>query len=413
MLIRGRVALLILTGTLVSMQARADDDVHGRIEVQELGAFARSDSLDASLGARDRSDLSGNIRLTWEPSWDRWSVTVHYVIASDDGDGVRLAREEAGLLPAPPSTWFNLTNVFGDSGDVRNTQSIDRLSIAYATPDFVVRVGRQALTWGGGFVFRPMDLFDPFSPSATDTEFKPGTDMVYAQWLFGDGSDLQAIAVPRPVVKGAQPSADASSIALHYRTAIGELEVTSLVARDHGDWTAALELSGPFRGATWDIELVPTVLRAGPVRISALANISVAATLFDKNATLFAEYFHNGFGTTNGNATFASLPPELVDRLTRGQVFNVRQNYLAAGLTLEWTPLLNLSPTLIADADDGSIYALASATYSLSDNLTLIAGAQFPIGTNNSEFGGLPLSASNTATIGASQQIYLQIRSYF
>ena len=410
---RAGAAMHILACGLASLPARADDGIHGRIEMQDLGAFARSGSLDALLGARDRNDLSGNIRLTWEPSWDRWSVAVHYVIVSDDGDGVRLARAEAGMLPTPPSTWFNLTNVFEDSGNVRAAQSIDRLSVAYSAPDFVVRIGRQALTWGGGLVFRPMDLFDPFSPSATDTEFKPGTDMVYAQWLLGDGSDLQAIVVPRAAVNGAQPSANASSIALHYRTAFGQLQAAGFVARDHGDWIAALELSGPFRGATWDVELVPTVLNAGPVRVSALANISVAATLFDRNATLFAEYFHNGFGTIAGNATFASLPPDLADRLSRGQVFDVRQNYLAAGMTLEWTPLLNLSPTLIANMDDGSIYALFSATYSLSDNLSLVGGAQIPIGPENSEFGGLLLSTSTTQTVGAAPQIYLQLKRYF
>jgi hypothetical protein len=407
-----RSAVLALVCTLAGKPALAED-VHGRVEVQDSGAFAPSGSLDALLGARDRNDLTSNIRLTWEPSWERWSASVHYVVAVDYGDAVRLMRAETGLLPSPPNAWFNLTNIFEDRVNFRATQGIDRLSIAYSAPEFVVRIGRQALTWGGGLVFRPMDLFDPFSPDATDTEFKSGADMVYAQWLFADGSDLQAIVVPRPAVKGAQPSANASSIALHYRTTLGEFQATGFVARDHGDWTAALELSGPLRGASWDLELVPTFLARGPIRVSALANISVATMLLDRNATLFAEYFHNGFGITRGDATFSSLPPELLDRLSRGQVFNLRQNYLTTGLTLEWTPLLHLSPALIADLDDTSIYALASATYSLSDNLNLVAGAQIPVGSKNSEFGGIRLSGAAPETIGAGRQIYLQLRRYF
>ena len=99
--------------------------------------------------------------------------------------------------------------------------SIDRLAVTYTTPDLVVRVGRQAITWGSGLVFRPMDLFDPFSPTATDTECKPGVDMLYVQRLFADGSDLQFILAPRPAREGGPVTADASSAALHVHTTVG------------------------------------------------------------------------------------------------------------------------------------------------------------------------------------------------
>jgi len=406
-------ALSVLVFLSLTIPAFADNDIHGRLELQDVGAFARADSLAAAFDSRDRNDLAGNLRLTWEPSWDNWNIAFHYVALADYGDGARLQRLEGALLPQPPSTWLNLFDTFEDHGSIIASHGIDRLSVAYSTPSFVVRVGRQALTWGGGYVFRPMDLFDPFAPSATDTEFKPGTDMIYAQWLFQDGSDLQAIAVPRPSVKGALPATNASSFALHYRRAVGAIQATVLVARDHGDWTGALQLSGPLAGASWDVELVPVFVNHGPARLSAIANISAAVTLFARNATLFAEYFHNGFGVTDGDATFATLPPALLDRLARGELFNVRQNYLAAGLTLEWTPLLTLSPTLIAGLDDASLYALFAANYSLSDNLVLIAGAQAPLGSKGTEFGGLPATLANSTTLGPSPVLYLQIRQYF
>ncbi len=408
MIVRLTLAALLLLAT----PALADNAVHGRLELQDFGAFAGSDSLDTVLDAQDRNDIAGNLRLTWEPSWGAWSAAVHYVVSADYGDGARLTRAEQGLLPQPPATWFDLTDTFARHGNVDAIQTIDRLSVGYATPDFVLRVGRQALTWGGGLVFRPMDLFDPFSPTATDTEFKPGTDMVYAQWLFADGSDLQAIVVPRPRIEGAMPSMDANSFAVHYQTHLAGIQTAWLVARDHGDWTAAAEASGPLGGATWDLELVPVIVDRGATRVSALANVSDALTLFDRNATVFAEYFHNGFGVT-GAATLATLPADLVDRLERGQLFNLRQDYLAGGMTLEWTPLVTLTPTVIVDLDDGSAYALASATWSLSDNLTLIAGAQAPLGPRGSEFGGFHLNTGTSPTIGAAPQIYLQLRRYF
>src|SRR2546430_2280216 len=132
-------------------------DLHGRLELEDTGAFARSSSVDALLGARNRNDLIGNLRISWEPVWGSWSFALHYVASLDDGDGVRLQRAEKGLLLSPPPTWFNFTETFADHAQILGTQKIDRLSIAYTSPHFVVRIGRQVLTWGSGLVFRPMD----------------------------------------------------------------------------------------------------------------------------------------------------------------------------------------------------------------------------------------------------------------
>jgi hypothetical protein len=408
----GIATLLLLTAT-PSLADDGDDAIHGRVELQDAGNFVRGNTLDAQFGGENRNDFLSDIRLTWEPSWNNWSLAVHYVVDTDYGDDIALARDEAGLLPLPPATWFNLTNTFDNSGEFEGSQRIDRLSVAYTTSDFVVRVGRQALTWGSGLVFRPMDLFDPFSPTATDTEYKPGTDMLYTQWLFGDGSDLQFIVVPRPDRLGAQPASDDSSEALHYHGTILGHATTLLLARDHGDWVAGLGVNGALGGATWNVELVPTFLRTGGTRVSSLANISDAVTFLDRNTTVFAEYFHNGFGDNESDLTFATLPPDLVDRLSRGQLFNVRSDYLATGLTMEINPLLNAGPTLIADLDDQSVYALFQATYSLEDNLTLVGGAQAPIGPSGSEFGGLRLAPTGKIFLGSPSQLYLQIRRYF
>lgn len=407
-------AIAAIYGFASSAAVADPNDIHGRLELQDAGIFARDDSIESALGDQDANDLLGNFRFTWEPSWDEWSVSFHYVLTLEDGGDVPLVRAEASLLPAPPATWFDLTDTFMNHGQATGSQSIDRLAVAYTASDFVVRVGRQALTWGSGLVFRPMDLFDPFSPSATDTEYKPGTDMLYTQWLFADGSDLQFIVVPRPVRLGAAPTSNASSIALHFQTLLFGHNTTWLIARDHGDWVGALGVNGALSGATWNLEFVPTAVDKGAARISALANISDATTLLDRNATVFAEYYHNGFGVTGGSGyNLASLPPDLLDRLARGQIFDTRQDYLATGLTLEVSPLFTVNPTIIAGLDDASLFALFAGTYSLSDDLNLIAGVQVPVGPAHTEFGGMPLSAGSGTFLSSPGQIYVQLRRYF
>lgn len=391
----------------------ASNGIHGRLELQDAANFSRSDSIEAALGERNRNDLLGNLRLIWAPHWGNWSATAAYVVSGDHGGNVPLRREESSLLAAPPLTLFDLTDTIYDKDRTKVAQRIDRLSVGYTGTHLVVRLGRQALTWGSGLVFRPMDLFDPFSPSATDTEYKPGTDMLYTQWLFNDGSDLQFIVVPHANHYGSRPTSNASSIALHLHTTILGHQTTWLIARDHGDWVAAVGLNGALGGATWNLELIPTFLERGPTRVSALANISTAMTLFDRNATVFAEYYHNGFGADGSGVSLATLPSGLRSRLARGQVFNLRKNYLAAGITLEVTPLLNINPTIIADLDDGSALMLLSGTYSLGDNLSLVAGAQIPIGSAHTEFGGIPVSAANPERFAPPAQIYVQLRRYF
>ncbi|MBU6296875.1 MAG: hypothetical protein KGJ79_05000 [Alphaproteobacteria bacterium] len=408
-----RIALAFAFGFAAAPTHAVGLDLHGRLEVQDMAAFARADSLDAALGARRRNDMFGNLRVTWEPAWDRWSFALHYVVTIDNGDSVRFARAEAGLFPAPPSTWFNLTNRFFDHGQVSASQSIDRLSLGYTASDFVFRIGRQALTWGSGLVFRPMDLFDPFAPDAIDTEYKLGTDMIYTQFLFGDGSDLQIIAVPRPARKGAAPSSNASSLALHYHATLFGHQTTWLVARDRGDWTTGFGVNGALGEATWNLEFVPTFLARGPMRLSALSNVSDAVTLFDRDATIFVEYFYNGFGVGGGAFDLAALPRDLTDRLVRSQVFNTRRNYLAAGMSLQATPLFTVEPTIIGGLDDASVYAILSTTYSLSDNLNLVAGAQIPVGPSRTEFGGMPLMPGSNTVLAPPTQIYIQLRQYF
>jgi hypothetical protein len=233
------------------------------------------------------------------------------------------------------------------------------------------------------------------------------------QRLFAGGSDLQAIVVPRARRYGGSPSADASSFALHYRAALGGRQTTWMIARDHGDWVGALGVSGPLGGATWTLEVVPTGLRAGGVRVSAVANITTAVTIAGHNATVFAEYYRNGFGVGGDRAALADLPPELTDRLARGQVFGTRRDYLAAGLTFEATPLLTLSPTIIADLDGPGAFLLAQANYSLGNNLTLVAGAQLPVGRRGSDYGGLPVTRASPVLAAPPARIYIQLRRYF
>lgn len=407
-------AAIALALGLAASPAGADNALHGRFELSALRAAAPATSLDAFLGTASHSDIGTNLRLTWQPNWGNWDFSLHYVLRGTTGEGVSLDRAKAAMLPpAPPATLFDLSDTITDAGNRQLTQTIDRLSLGYSTPNFVFRIGRQALTWGSGQVFHPMDLVDPFAPNAVDTEYKPGVDMAYAQFLFDDGSDLQAVAAPRPARRGGPATDGASTYALHYNRFSGALGTALLLARDRGDWTLGLGLSGPLGGASWNAEIVPTFEAGGAVKTSALLNISLAGALAGRNATFFGEYFHNGFGVAKQGTALDALPADLTARLVRGQLFTTSRNYLAGGMSLEMTPLLTLSPSIIANLDDGSYYASLQGNLSITDNTALVFGAQGPFGPRRTEFGGLPVSGNTAPYASEPSTAFLQLRHYF
>jgi hypothetical protein len=414
---RAEAGLSALLCTIAaSAPAACAEDLHARLVLGTSYAENGGASLEAALGARTRTDALGELRLSWAQHSGPWDFAFDYDARFDAGDTPPLARREtqtSALAPSPPATLFDLSDTITDDGRFVVSHKIDRLSIGYTSAHLVVRAGRQALSWGSGLVFNPMDLIDPFAPGATDTEYKPGADMIYGQYLFDNGSDMQVVLAPRAQRQGDWPDANASSFALHYHNAAGAMQFTALLARDHGDWTLGGGLSGDLHGAAWNLELVPTRAHNGRVYASALANVSDAAVIFDRNVTFFAEYFRNGFGVAHGGYAVDTLPAPLLDRVARGQVFNMRRDYAAIGARVEATPLFNISPTLIQNLDDGGRYWFVQGVYSLSQDRNLVFGAQIPDSPAHSEFGGVPLVGSQEPLLGPARYVYLQVRAYF
>ncbi len=361
---------------------------------------------------RSTGDALAGVRLEYAAHPGNWDLTFAAVAERESGSALALAAASAGP-PPPPATLFGLDGETSLGNSDRMSLRVDRLSVGYSTPSLVVRVGRQALSWGAGLAFHPMDLVDPFAPDSTDTEYKPGVDMVYGQVLFDDGSDLQLVGVPRPAVAGGPVSAGNSTWAGLYRRSFGDFGATVLLARDRGDTTAGLGLSGPLGGAGWNVELVPTWTGSGAPSVSGLANISGALPVFGHVTTLYAEYFRNGFGIAGARPALDALPVALTDRMARGQLFTIARDSLAAGASMELTPLMTVSPTLIADLNDGSTLAAVSASWSLSDNATLGAGVELPFGRAGTEYGGLYTTTGSTTTAAPPRQVWMRLQVHF
>ena len=89
------------------------------------------------------------------------------------------------------------------------------------------------------------------------------------------------------------------------------------------------------------------------------------------------EYYYNGWGIAGGGYGVDDLlaNPELAQRLARGETFTLGRHYLAAGVTVEVTPLWLVTPNLFMNVADPSALLQVVVQHSLGDNLTFLVGS--------------------------------------
>lgn len=418
----GRLGVVLGLG-LVAASVHAQSSFKGEADLQSTSTSSPQDSLDAALGERTHWDQDALLRLMWDASTaSGWGIDVAYLGTLRQGGGVALSRREYAAFPGEyvdPDrvALLRLQQTLTDAGTTLVAQRFDRLALTYSTPHLVLRFGRQALTWGSGLVFHPMDLFNPFPPNATYTTYKPGADMAYGQWLFDSGADVQVVVAPRrdPVTGHYEPDQSSAGIKWHFMAgAEQQYAFDLLLAQDYGAQVVGAGAGGALGGASWTAEVVPTRLASGGTRVSALANLQYAWTWGTRDVSGFLEYYRNGFGLATSGTPVSGWPAPLAQRLARGEIFTVARDSLASGLSIQWTPLLTLKPTLIMNLDDGSALLVGQLVYSLSQNTALTAGMQWGHGGAGAEYGsGAETAVGSGIFLTVPMQVYARLTWYF
>jgi hypothetical protein len=316
-------------------------------------------------------------------------------------------------FPEDERRLFDLTSVMHDEGKSAWLHRLDRMWTGYSSEKTVVRLGRQAVSWGNGLFYTPMDLVNPFDPAAIDTEYKPGDDMLYLQYLRDSGDDIQvAVVIRRDVIDG-DVDAGESAIALKYHGFAGETEYDVLIAENYDDTVVALGGVRSLGGAIWrgDVVVTDTV---NDTRIQVVTNLSYSWIWAGKNVSGAFEYYFNGFGQRAGRYDPLSLATnaDLIAYLTRDQLFTLGRNYIAGSMSIELSALWNLTPTLFANLDDSSALVQWVTQYSLSDDLVFLGSLNLPLGNNGTEFGGID-SGIDGLYLSSGAGIFAQLAYYF
>ena len=369
------------------------------------GQTYSSSSIFHDLYGNSSTDTQGDLRLNIEHRASGWTFNANYQLAVLDGDTF--------LLPDDRRRLFDMTSVIDQGRESALIHRLDRLWLGYTSEKTVIRFGRQALSWGNALFYAPMDLVNPFDPSAVDTEYKAGDDMLYVQYLQDSGTDIQGAYVARRDVQSTNAASDAATMAMKYHGFAGQGEFDLLAARHYGDDVFGVAASHAIGGAHWSGDLVVTATDIDTyVQLS--TNLSYSWIWADKNMTGAVEYHFNGFGQRSGDYDLTSLAanPDLLKRLTRGESFTLGRHYLAGSVMIEMTPLWTISQTVLMNASDPSGLLQLVSNYSLSDNMTLLGSLNFPLGNNGSEFGGIA-SGIPGRFLSSDAGVFAQLAWYF
>lgn len=395
--------------------AHADWDFSGQTSLfMSQTEYRPDDSASILANQTTFNDTIFNTRLMAHKSWSRYDFNIHYQLAGLSGDSYALGA--AGLLPGGSSIpnddarLFNLTQVL-DTNDYGGwIQRLDRLNIAYAGDHWVWKLGRQAISWGDGLVFQPLDIFNPFSPLAIDTSYKPGDDLLYSQWLFDNGDDVQFIYLPRrdPTSGQLQPTDDSTAVKYHMQTGWGGWDF--LLARHYQDDILALGHVQNVGGGVWRIDVNHTRLSSGNSAWFAVSNFDYSWLAFNHNMYGFIELYYNGLGARR--IDLSSINNALRDRLQRGEVFSLGRYELALGSTLEMTPRWNTNLLAIANPDDGSSIWRWNFAFDWLQDTKLQFGIQTGVGARGSEYGGLASSPPGSYQ-GVGDRYYIYIQQYY
>ena len=390
----------------------------GHTKLRALASYYPDDSIfREAFGEWEDSEGAG-LRLKFAGDHGRFGLTAHYQLLGQSGDSPDLLQQSSGLLPLSPRLpdddrrWWDLTDQVSDSGSHELVQRLDRLHLDYRGDATVLRFGRQAITWGNGLVYSPMDLFNPFDPAAVDTEYKLGDDMLYGQYLLDNGSDWQLVSVQRRDEDGDVDSR-VSSNALKFH-GFGLAREFDLLVAEHYDQF--------ILGAGAVMNLGEAVLRGDVTftdahdgwETSLVANWSYSWVWAGYNVSGVAEYFYNGFGLRESDYTRENFREnrDLLERLARGELFTIGRHYLAGSLPVELTPLLTLTPNLFFNMGDSSALAQLVLQWDMAQNWQVLGSLAVPLGSAGTEYGGLETEVDDL-TLEVGPSLFVQLAWYF
>lgn len=347
---------------------------------------------------------------------------VHYEAALRWGDTIklrnRMAEEGSGDVfgsVGERRRFLDLEDEIHDGTAATATHGLDRLWVRLEPdPRLQLTLGRQAVSWGSGLIWSPVDLFAAFSPTEIDREEKLGVDVVRLVLQPHSNLSLDVVGEPLDLEEHGTANGDDSALAARLGTHLGEYDLHLCGGAVQSDLVLGGDFSGYLGDAGFHGEALRTWVDERGQRdyFRGLLGIDYAFAAA-WNPYVAVEYFYNGLGEDDSDGYAARRAETSVQRVfMRGVAYNVGRDYLGGTFRVQPNALLTVQATTLANLHDGSFREFATLVWSATENFDLIVGADVGLGSAVGEFTGWT-DAGAGVSVGLPDLYYLYAKVYF
>jgi len=274
--------------------------------------------------------------------------------------------------------YFDLSAVIVTTDNWFLHTMIDRASLEYYRGNWLVKAGRQRINWGINLVWNPNDIFNTFSYFDFDYEERPGTDAVKIQYYTGVTSSAELV-----YKMGA--NTDQMALAGMYRFSKWSYDIQFLGGWVGPDYMAGFGWAGDIRGGGFRGEISWFTPREEKSASREALVASISGDYTCKNSLyLHAGFLFNSHGTTGpaGGRSFFNMD-------ISAKQLSFAKYSLFGQVSYPFTPLISGNVTGMINPCDGSFFLGPTLTWSLGNNLELMANGQIFLGEEGTEFGNL------------------------
>ncbi len=378
----------------------------GHLKVRGSVLFPDNESCYKEVGTGSYYDGRSEVRLKSKLSYgETVDFVTHYEAVFSGGDTRRKEKALEHLYPdvfgsglytnssmSDKRRLMDLTKTIDEDDNYIFYHRLDRLYLSVMPEWGSIRIGRQAITWGNGMLFNPMDLFNPFAPSDIEREYKTGDDMANVQFSSDTIGDFQFLYVPRREPDTGDVEWNQSSLAgkLHITRDVTEFDI--MAAKHYKDTVAGFGSRGYFGDTAWRLDATWTFLDEKNTEndyLSLVANIDYSWVWWKKNFYGYVEYFFNGLCHDRYTAEYND--PNITDRIYRGELFTLGRHYLSGHIKVELHPLFTIYLTAINNVEDPSGSLQPRAVWDMTQNTQLTIGGNVYYGGGDTEYGGFTI----------------------
>jgi hypothetical protein len=385
-------------------------ELGGHIKVRGSVSWPDDESVFKPVGTGTYYDGDAEGRLKNRLFLGKWGYfETHYEAVLSGGDTWKKGKELERLFPGlfkdglllnhpleDDRRLLDLTKTIHEGDNYTLYHRLDRLSLTLLPKWGVVRIGRQAVTWGNGLLFNPMDLFNPFSPADIERDYKVGDDMVSAQFSLNRIGDFHFLYVPRRDPASGDVKWNQSSLAGKLHFAWGTTEFDLMLAKHYKDAVVGFGSTGYVGGTAWRLDGTWTFLNDKGDKngyFSLAANIDYSWVWWKKNFYGFLEFFYNGLGKDDYPDAFSNL--NIAERLNRGELFTLDRIYLSGHIRVELHPLINIYLTVINNLADPSGIIQPRAVWDMFEDVQITFGGNMYYGRRGTEYGGFKIPGTH------------------